>query len=688
MSETDHEQLLFYLAGRVPVPLQELAQDTKQSIAALREYFNEELQSEVDLDSTCFVRLMDSARNPVIRASKPYIKSGQGQFDAGQSSIDQDLFYDALEHFKRSITIFEEIQSRFESVNYASKKLNQRIETTRISIDEAEEAVGDSANRVETLLNDEQSDADSRTSPESEAPGSGTGDREAMLEVVRNLHDQLGRVPKTTELSDDCEYSPSDFYSEFGSWDETLEAAGIDKEQALLEDLERVAEKLGRVPSSTEMDEYGTYSGSTYSSYFESWSTALDRSRLEVDRDGRLLKTIRSLHKSLDRLPKGTDLRDVSGISQHDYIKNFGSWDEALEAAGIDKEQHLIDDLKQVAVEVGGKPRTTDADHFGEYSSGMHQKYFESWDAALEAADLSSMDTATRASEETEEEPSGTATIAPSTPIENITSQVDGVGRSTIRAVKKAGYNTAGELHGVQPGEITKYNGVGRTKAFKLVRFATECVSGNSASSGQSSNYRPSADQSSSSNRGANSNRVHSSALNSSWETIPANERIDGQFLLQVTNVDQGVGDRKTAQLDVRDQNGQEFKMNVWSKHDIDREWRENEWYALENARGKVWDSSDGMTRKQLSSTKDLNIDELGEDFDPNESSAEETSKPASTSQQPGATPDEDISETTPNSTTSSRDTVPKVDDEESSEDDGADNDGVLGDIMSDFDEI
>jgi hypothetical protein len=186
------------------------------------------------------------------------------------------------------------------------------------------------------------------------------------------------------------------------------------------------------------------------------------------------------------------------------------------------------------------------------------------------------------------------------------------------------------------------------------------------------------------------SDRIQPSALDSSWETIPPNERIDGQFLLQVTGVDRQAGDRKTARLDVWDQNGRAFGMNIWSKHNVNREWSEGEWYALENARGKVWESSDGTTQKHLSSTKDINVIELGSEFDSDVLSTGDTSGTGPTSQQPGVATSEETSEGMPDSAATNRDTAPTVDDEDSSEDDNpeVDNDDLLDDIMSDFDEI
>lgn len=793
MLGTNNQRVLFYLAGRVPVSIQELAADTTQSAATLRGYFHQELQNKTDLDSTDFVRLTHSAREPVIRASRAYVESGQAQFDAGQSSIDQELFEDAVDYFERAIELFEQVQVRLAAVNYRVEKLETRIEITQNSIIEAEESIRDSAGQVDTLLSTDQSDARSNASASSSTTSAGTDDREAMLTVVSDLHTRLGRVPKTTELPEESAYTPNDFYQEFGSWDETLEAAGIDKEQALLDDIERVAEKLGYVPNSADMDRHGTYAGSNYSTYFGSWSTALEQSDVEQLSETELVDTLRSLRDRLDRVPKTTDLDDFDEISQQQYTRTFGSWDKALDAADIDKQQHLIEDLKEVAAAVGGKPETTDANQFGTYSASTYHKQFGSWDAALEAAGLTSLSSGTETQQEMGQQSSDVETVAPSTPIEEITDYIDslalrdvsalvsagyttagdlrkvepkevakhrgvgrtkaielvrfatenvsepqdsltsashngdqqsssrksteatsqsagdstkvppetpldeiethlnGVGQSSIHAVKKAGYTTLGDLHGVQPAAITKHRGIGRTKALKLIEFAEERLSGIGTSLEQTTDHQTAPDRSISAASGAGSSQVNPRALDSSWETIPENERIDRQFLLQVTDVNQTAGSRKTAQLSVQDKNGRTFELDVWSKHEIDQEWREGNWYALEDARGKAWESS-GETTKRLSSTKDLNVLDLGEDFDPSAVSAGDASNTPSVSQAAGTPANETGGKSASNATAAGQgttsttgETQSAADTESAVDDDTSDKISALMDDM-DFD--
>jgi len=217
--------------------------------------------------------------------------------------------------------------------------------------------------------------------------------REEMLNTVRSLHDRLDRVPKSTDLPK--KHSPRDFYTEFGSWDEALEAAGIDKEQAILDEIERVAKKLGHIPSTTELQKHDAYPASDYQSYFDSWDEALQQSGIrerfettseesnEETSEG-MINTLQSLYNQLDRIPKTTELPEGCEYTPNDFYTEFGSWDEALEAADIDKKQAILDEIERVAKRVGHVPTTSDIDEHSGYPASNYASCFDSWDEALE----------------------------------------------------------------------------------------------------------------------------------------------------------------------------------------------------------------------------------------------------------------------------------------------------------------
>ena len=210
-----------------------------------------------------------------------------------------------------------------------------------------------------------------------------------MINTLQELHERLGRVPKPTELTEESDYSPTDFYTEFGSWNEAMAAAGFDKEEEILEGINLLAEKLGRIPTSTDIHEHSEYPTTNYTSCFDSLEQTLQQSGLDVssDRDRQdMLSTVNSLYERLERAPKASEIPEE--YSQRDFYKEFGSWDEALETAGINIEQEISDEITRVANNLGRVPSTTDLQKHGEYPATNYQQYFDTWDDALQQSEV------------------------------------------------------------------------------------------------------------------------------------------------------------------------------------------------------------------------------------------------------------------------------------------------------------
>lgn len=100
---------------------------------------------------------------------------------------------------------------------------------------------------------------------------------DALLVELRRLADDLGRTPKMIDMKASGEYSASVYQSHFGKWNDALYAAGLEPTQpmnvsddALLADLARLADDLGRRPVTRDVRERGQYSVTTYHRRFGS----------------------------------------------------------------------------------------------------------------------------------------------------------------------------------------------------------------------------------------------------------------------------------------------------------------------------------------------------------------------------------------------------------------------------------
>ena len=149
--------------------------------------------------------------------------------------------------------------------------------------------------------------------------------------------------------------------------------------------LKAKAERLGRVPLSYEL-----LQKKIISKYFSSWNKALEEVRMRKiykpkPTKEELLDIIRAKTKELGRTPLKREISHGGTIVEH-----FGSWNKALEAAGIDKKykreytkEELLDMLKAKAEELGRAPMYTEISE-----SIAIAKYFGSWAKALNAAGI------------------------------------------------------------------------------------------------------------------------------------------------------------------------------------------------------------------------------------------------------------------------------------------------------------
>ena len=112
---------------------------------------------------------------------------------------------------------------------------------------------------------------------------SGTPSRGELLDAIRHVAETDNRPLKASDVGDATRCSVNDITLVFGSWQNALDSAGIDNEARLIEDLRRVADKLGHRPTTTEMNDHGHVSATTYATYFGTYTAAIDEAFDEAE---------------------------------------------------------------------------------------------------------------------------------------------------------------------------------------------------------------------------------------------------------------------------------------------------------------------------------------------------------------------------------------------------------------------
>lgn len=156
------------------------------------------------------------------------------------------------------------------------------------------------------------------------------------------------------------------------------------------------------------MDEDGPRSAKTYVNRFGSWNAAKEKADLEKleqckgKSSGRpgaskdvLIDELQGLYSELERSPRIEDMVEKGRFSFSPYHRVFGSWNAALEEAGLPKNaernirgRELIEHLQNLAEELGTSPVRADMERLGDRSSQTYVDRFGSWNNALKEAGL------------------------------------------------------------------------------------------------------------------------------------------------------------------------------------------------------------------------------------------------------------------------------------------------------------
>lgn len=172
------------------------------------------------------------------------------------------------------------------------------------------------------------------------------------------------------------------------------------KQKACLNELRRLADMLGHTPTVQEMDEKGQFSQQMYIRHFETWNQALVEAGFEVNKEyaipeERLLDELCQLADELGHTPRRVDMINDGAYDATVYQDRFGLWNNALRRADLKpntdrgvSDGALLIELHQLADELGHTPRKKDMDDAGRYCSIIYINRFGSWNDTLQVADL------------------------------------------------------------------------------------------------------------------------------------------------------------------------------------------------------------------------------------------------------------------------------------------------------------
>ena len=346
LSAIKRERALFFLAGYVPIDPANLATHVTQSPETVQDVLKQRFEGDIDFDATGFLRLTDAARAPILRAGKSRLEAATESMTAGEESYDENELEAAAAEFEVATEIGRGVRTRFSAVNYQPAQLDKFITTAAQRHDDAQkEATKDTIRSLLTSAMEYEANGDSQTDPEAGVA------QAAYHRAEIKIKDAIA-----------C----AEAYNGNRLSEESSRLA-IDKLRTRLKSLR---EKIVKPSTETDTEPSGTA------------STPPDVAEDE------LLDELRAANERLSRLPLPSDFRDGHDYEPAAYRDRFGSWDDALEAAGIDKRAHLEAEIRRLSDDADGTVSREQMAEDGQYSATFITDEYDSWDVALDAADV------------------------------------------------------------------------------------------------------------------------------------------------------------------------------------------------------------------------------------------------------------------------------------------------------------
>jgi hypothetical protein len=212
-------------------------------------------EAGVEFTNTCLERV-----DRQVRFEESLTEAQRLVSDARTASINGDE--------DRAKEQYREAKSKLEAVLSASdhKSSSSVVEAKQLHT-KLEEAL---SSGVDSSSTENKSSTETETATTEQSTGSDNQrpTRDDLINELQTLTEELGGAPRAPEMDDQGSYSTHEYYREFGSWDDALGAAGIDRRESLLTELERVAADNGEIPSTTQIDEHSRYSSGMYADEF------------------------------------------------------------------------------------------------------------------------------------------------------------------------------------------------------------------------------------------------------------------------------------------------------------------------------------------------------------------------------------------------------------------------------------
>lgn len=174
--------------------------------------------------------------------------------------------------------------------------------------------------------------------------------KEEFCDDIRRVADYVGGEPSRDEYKEHGEYSLSGITYRFGTWNGAKQEAGVYEgldegptKEELLSDMQRVDQEIDEPLSQVRYNEHGKWTVRPVKRRFQSWESACQKAKVSRPNKGPrpaddkgLIEDIQNVADELGHVPSRTEYNENGQFSRQIAINRFGSWPEAVEKAGYE----------------------------------------------------------------------------------------------------------------------------------------------------------------------------------------------------------------------------------------------------------------------------------------------------------------------------------------------------------------
>lgn len=224
---------------------------------------------------------------------------------------------------------------------------------------------------------------------------------EQLISAYFALKNELKKQPTVEDIDRQGKFSSSSYKRRWERWNLFLryikEPFLVDRditEDDLVINFLDVQNKLGKVPTISDMRENGMYSISTYDKKFGTWNSFLKTQNVEPTKlhlipKEKYISEYKKVKAKLGKIPTKKEFDENSSISSSSFRRIWGSWSNFLKEQGVRtrdiSNEELIDEYVKLKAYLGKKTLTqADMNEKGKFSSSTFERRFGSWNKFLQ----------------------------------------------------------------------------------------------------------------------------------------------------------------------------------------------------------------------------------------------------------------------------------------------------------------